>query len=78
MASTAAPRPRSRSTVRLVSVVVPLWLTATASVSLMSRRSPKPDSSVAVIGVDVERAAGQLVEDGGHRLRRRRRPCPDR
>ena len=33
---------------RLVSVVVPLWLTATASVSLMSRRSPKPDSSVAV------------------------------
>ena len=53
---------------RLVSVVVPLWLTATASVSLMSRRSPKPDSSVAVIGVDVERAAGQLVEHGGHRL----------
>ena len=33
---------------RLVSVVVPLWLTATASVSAMSRRSPKPDSSVAV------------------------------
>ena len=27
---------------RLVSVVVPLWLTATTSVSLMSRRSPKP------------------------------------
>ena len=41
---------------RLVSVVVPLWLTATASVSLMSRRMPKPDSSVAVIGVDVELA----------------------
>ena len=54
MPITAAPRLRSRSTVRLVSVVVPLWLTATASVSLMSRRMPKPDSSVAVIGVDVE------------------------
>ena len=33
---------------RFVSVVVPLWLTATASVSVMSRRSPNPDSSVAV------------------------------
>ena len=34
---------------RFVSVVVPLWLTATASVSLMSSWSPNPDSSVAVI-----------------------------
>ena len=33
---------------RFVSVVVPDWLTAIASVSLMSRRMPKPDSSVAV------------------------------
>ena len=53
---------------RLVSVVVPLWLIATARVSLMSRRSPNPESSVAVIGVDVEVAAAQLVEHGGHRL----------
>ena len=53
---------------RLVSVVVPLWLTAMASVSLMSRRSWKPDSSVAVIGVDVELAPGELVEERGHRL----------
>ena len=35
---------------RFVSVVVPLWLTATTNVSLMSRRMPKPLSSVAVIG----------------------------
>ena len=47
MPITAAPRARSRSTVRLVSVVVPLWLTAMTSVSLMSSRSWKPDSSVA-------------------------------
>ena len=47
IAITAAPRARSRSTVRLVSVVVPLWLTAIASVSRMSRRSWNPDSSVA-------------------------------
>ncbi len=32
---------------RLVSVVVPDWLIATTSVSAMSDRSPKPDSSVA-------------------------------
>ena len=35
------------STVRLVSVVVPDWLTATIKVSLMSGRSRKPESSVA-------------------------------
>ena len=34
---------------RFVSVVVPDWLTAIASVSVMSRRIPNPDSSVAVI-----------------------------
>ena len=34
---------------RFVSVVVPDWLTAMANVSDMSRRMPKPDSSVAVI-----------------------------
>ena len=50
MPITHAPRPRTRSTVRLVSVVVPLWLTATTSVSLMSRRIPKPLSSVATTG----------------------------
>jgi hypothetical protein len=44
---TAAPRARTRSTVRLVSVVVPDWLTATTRVSLMSSARPKPDSSVA-------------------------------
>ncbi len=48
IASTAAPRALSRSTVRLVSVVVPLWLTAIASVSAMSSWRPNPDSSVAV------------------------------
>ncbi len=47
MASTHAPRWRTRSTVRLVSVVVPDWLTATISVSDMSSASSKPDSSVA-------------------------------
>jgi hypothetical protein len=45
-----APRLRTRSTVRFVSVVVPLWLTAITSVSLMSRRMWNPLSSVAVIG----------------------------
>ena len=34
---------------RLVSVVVPLWLTAIASVSDMSSWRPKPELSVAVI-----------------------------
>ena len=66
MAITAAPRPRTRSTVRLVSVVVPLWLMATTSVSLMSWRMPKPRSSVAVIGIDVELAVGERVEHGRH------------
>ena len=32
---------------RLVSVVVPLWLMATTSVSDMSSLTPKPESSVA-------------------------------
>ena len=41
-ATTWAPRVRARSTVRLVSVVVPDWLMATTSVSLMSSASPKP------------------------------------
>ena len=48
---------------RLVSVVVPDWLTAMASVSLMSSRRPKPDSSVAVIASTSSVGAGQLVED---------------
>ena len=47
MAITAAPRLLTRSTVRLVSVVVPDWDMAITSVSDMSRRRPKPDSSVA-------------------------------
>ena len=34
----------------------------------MSRRMRKPDSSVAVIGVDVETAVAQLVEDRRHAL----------
>ena len=41
------PAARTRSTVRLVSVVVPDWLMATTRVSLMSGRRPKPESSVA-------------------------------
>ncbi len=45
--TTSAPRSRARSTVRLVSVVVPLWLIATTSVSPISSRSSNPDSSVA-------------------------------
>ena len=53
---------------RLVSVVVPLWLMATASVSDMSRRSPNPDSSVAVTASTSKRAGAELVEHGGHRL----------
>ena len=63
---------------RLVSVVVPLWLTATASVSLMSRRSPKPDSSVAVTGVDVERVRRRARRARRPSPGRRRRPCPGR
>ncbi len=47
MAMTRAPRERTRSTVRLVSVVVPDWLMATTSVSAIDDRRPKPDSSVA-------------------------------
>ena len=47
MATTRAPRARTRSTVRLVSVVVPDWLMATTSVSDMSAVRPKPESSVA-------------------------------
>jgi len=35
--------------VRFVSVVVPDWLIATTSVSLMSVRRPNPESSVASI-----------------------------
>ncbi len=46
---TRAPRARTRSTVRLVSVVVPDWLTATTSVSDRSAARSKPDSSVASI-----------------------------
>jgi hypothetical protein len=49
MATTVAPRARTTSTVRLVSVVVPLWLTAITSVSDMSGRTSKPESSVASI-----------------------------
>ncbi len=47
MASTEAPRERAKSTVRLVSVVVPLWLIAITSVSDMSSCNWNPDSSVA-------------------------------
>ena len=47
IAMTAAPRARARSTVRLVSVVVPLWLIATTSVSDMSSRGGTRESSVA-------------------------------
>ena len=47
---------------RLVSVVVPLWLTAIANVSLMSSRSWKPGQLGRRDGVDIERAAAQLVE----------------
>ena len=53
IAITMAPRDRTRSTVRLVSVVVPDWLMATTSVSTMSGRNAKPESSVA--GIDVTR-----------------------
>ena len=52
---------------RLVSVVVPLWLTATASVSLMSSCRPKPDSSVAVIASTASVAASSCAEHHGHR-----------
>ena len=47
MATTRAPRARTRSTVRFVSVVVPDWLMATTRVSDMSGTRPKPESSVA-------------------------------
>ena len=56
---------------RFVSVVVPLWLTAIASVSLMSSCSPNPDSSVAIVASTATRAIEQLVE------RRRHRPAGD-
>ena len=44
---------------RFVSVVVPDWLMATTSVSLMSGRSPKPDSSVASARLDAQIGAGR-------------------
>ena len=47
MAKTDAPRVRAKSTVRLVSVVVPLWLIAMINVSVMSSCNWKPDNSVA-------------------------------
>jgi len=47
MAITAAPRALARSTVRLVSVVVPDWLMAMTRTSDISSASRKPDSSVA-------------------------------
>ena len=64
MAMTAGPRDRHRSTVRLVSVVVPDWLIATTSVSDMSSRNRKPESSVAVIGVDGDAGSDQGVLEG--------------
>ena len=75
MPMTGAPRARTRSTVRLVSVVVPDWLMATTSVSAMSGRSRKPDSSVAGsastrsgVGEHAARSAsGQRL--AGHRRR---------
>ena len=65
-ASTVAPRPRARSTVRLVSVVVPLWLTA------IDQRVAHVEAQLeaAQLGggdrVDVEPAVAQRVEHRGH------------
>ena len=64
MAMTVAPRDRTRSTVRLVSVVVPDWLMATTSVSAIVGRRPKPDSSVA------GRASTRRSDSGGKRASR--------
>ena len=50
---------------RLVSVVVPLWLMATTSVSLMSSSSPKPESSVAAIASAVRCDPTNRRERGG-------------
>jgi hypothetical protein len=47
MEMTAAPRARSRSTVRFVSVVVPDWLMAMTGTSDISSAIRKPESSVA-------------------------------
>ena len=69
---------------RLVSVVVPLWLIATTSVSLMSVASRKPDSSVASTASTVTGVAGPsaslqrdreaLARDRGRALADRRAP----
>ncbi len=67
MAITDAPRERATSTVRFVSVVVPDWLMATMSVSLMSGRMPNPDSSVA--GVASTRRSSPSVSDERVRAR---------
>ncbi len=74
MPITAAPRARARSTVRLVSVVVPLWLTAMTRVSSMRGRRWKPDSSVAVMGSMSRwsrdrRASSAATDWRGHRGR---------
>ena len=47
---------------RFVSVVVPDWLMATTSVSLMSGRSPKPGQLGGREGLDAEAAVGDAGE----------------
>jgi len=71
MLTTVAPRPRTRSTVRLVSVVVPDCEMAMTRSSLMSSSSPKPDNSVAGSAVTIKR-----VSFGNAVLRAAARLCP--
>ena len=79
MAITAAPRPRTRSTVRLVSVVVPALADGDDQrVAHVEAQAEPADSSVAVIGVDVEPAVGEQVEQRAPRSGRRRPRCPGR
>ena len=67
MATTDAPRPRARSTVRLVSVVVPLWLMATISVSERSWRHLEARVLGGRRGLHGDRAVGQqAAEHVGH------------
>ena len=53
---------------RLVSVVVPDWLMATTSVSLMSDRNPKPESSVAGSASTRSRPSGMQASRAPARL----------